>query len=61
MYAVSLIAKEQKLDEGFRVVINDGKHGGQTVDHLHIHILGGSQCFWPPGTNGSGGEGMPKH
>ena len=78
MYVVSVIAKEQKLEEGFRVVINNGKNGGlylfiiekyfifynnigQTVDHLHIHILGGAQCFWPPGTPGPGGENMPKH
>ena len=35
------IARAQKLDEGFRIVINDGVHGGQTVYHLHVHILGG--------------------
>ena len=29
------------LESGYRVIINDGKHGGQTVDHLHIHIIGG--------------------
>eukprot|EP01016_Furgasonia_blochmanni_P009965 TRINITY_DN1417_c0_g1_i16.p3 TRINITY_DN1417_c0_g1~~TRINITY_DN1417_c0_g1_i16.p3 ORF type:complete len:181 (+),score=66.46 TRINITY_DN1417_c0_g1_i16:2-544(+) len=50
MYVVSVIAKQENLSEGFRVVINDGKHGGQTVDHLHIHLFGGSQCTWPPGT-----------
>lgn len=34
---------------GFRYVINTGKDGGQTVDHLHLHILGGRALGWPPG------------
>lgn len=42
------IALNKKL-EGWRLVINCGKAGGQTVDHLHIHILGGRQMQWPPG------------
>jgi histidine triad (HIT) family protein len=37
---VSQIAKEQGLENGYRVVMNIGKDGGQTVDHLHLHILG---------------------
>lgn len=37
---VSEIAKEQGLENGYRVVMNIGKDGGQTVDHLHLHILG---------------------
>jgi len=32
-------------------VINDGEHAGQTVSHLHIHLLGGKQFSWPPGTS----------
>jgi len=36
-------------DKGARFVINAGQHGGQTVDHLHIHILGGRSLGWPPG------------
>ena len=36
-------------DTGFRVVINTGKEGGQTVDHLHIHLLGGRELAWPAG------------
>jgi histidine triad (HIT) family protein len=43
------IAKEQGLDNGFRLVINNGAQGGQTVFHLHLHILGGRAMQWPPG------------
>uniref|UniRef100_A0A1Q3G2V8 HIT domain-containing protein n=1 Tax=Culex tarsalis TaxID=7177 RepID=A0A1Q3G2V8_CULTA len=43
------VAAEQGLDEGFRVVINDGKNGAQSVYHLHLHFLGGRQMKWPPG------------
>ncbi|KAG9261833.1 hypothetical protein AMEX_G25436 [Astyanax mexicanus] len=43
------LAKKEGLDEGYRVVINDGKNGAQSVYHLHIHVLGGRQMQWPPG------------
>ena len=43
------IAKENKLDNGFRVVANTGEDGGQTVKHLHFHVLGGRSMQWPPG------------
>ncbi len=44
------IAEAQGLgDEGFRYIINTGDRGGQTVHHLHLHILGGRQMTWPPG------------
>ena len=43
------IAKEQKLDRGYRVVVNCGRDGGQSVDHLHFHLFGGRQMTWPPG------------
>ncbi|XP_029961059.1 histidine triad nucleotide-binding protein 2, mitochondrial isoform X2 [Salarias fasciatus] len=43
------VAKQESLDEGYRVVINDGKHGAQSVFHLHVHVLGGRQMKWPPG------------
>ena len=43
------IAEEAGLSNGFRLVINNGDDGGQTVDHLHLHILGGRQMKWPPG------------
>ena len=46
-----LIAKKVGFgEEGYRLVINDGQHGGQTVPHLHLHIIGGQQLTWPPGT-----------
>ena len=48
--AVSLVASELGLDQdGYRVVINNGKHGGQEVEYLHAHILAGRQMKWPPG------------
>ncbi len=36
-------------ETGFRTVINNGEHGGETVPHLHIHVLGGRALGWPPG------------
>jgi histidine triad (HIT) family protein len=43
------IAREQGLTKGYRVVVNTGADGGQTVDHLHLHLLGGRHMSWPPG------------
>jgi len=43
------VAAELKLDGGYRIVINDGKDGCQSVYHLHLHILGGRKLGWPPG------------
>lgn len=43
------LAAELKLAEGYRIVVNCGPHGGQTVDHLHFHLLGGRPMAWPPG------------
>ncbi|MEM1170395.1 MAG: histidine triad nucleotide-binding protein [Cyanobacteria bacterium P01_H01_bin.35] len=43
------IAEEEGLQNGYRVVINNGPEAGQTVFHLHLHILGGRQMQWPPG------------
>jgi histidine triad (HIT) family protein len=46
----SEIAKTQGLAEnGYRLVINTNEHGGQSVYHLHLHLLGGRQLSWPPG------------
>lgn len=41
--------KEGIADTGYRLVINTNEHGGQTVNHLHIHVLGGRAMRWPPG------------
>lgn len=49
MLAAPKIAKEQGLQDGFRIVVNNGIIAGETVPHLHIHILGGRQMAWPPG------------
>jgi histidine triad (HIT) family protein len=44
------IAKDFGLDEdGFRLLMNEGKNGGQTIYHLHFHLLGGRRLMWPPG------------
>lgn len=49
MMQVPKIADQLGLSGGYRTVINTGADGGQTVFHLHIHILGGRQLRWPPG------------
>jgi histidine triad (HIT) family protein len=43
------VARQQGLANGYRIVINTGSDGGQTVEHLHIHLLGGRHMAWPPG------------
>ena len=43
------LAEEQGLGNGYRVVVNQGNDGGQTVPHLHYHLLGGRALSWPPG------------
>ena len=49
LLSAAKLAAQQNLAKGFRVVMNIGKDGGQTVDHLHLHILGGRAMHWPPG------------
>jgi len=46
---VQRVAAQAGLENGYRVVMNTGVDGGQTVHHLHIHILGGRSMSWPPG------------
>ncbi|MES2794200.1 MAG: histidine triad nucleotide-binding protein [Planctomycetota bacterium] len=46
---VAKIAKQVGLEQGYRVIVNCGPWGGQTVDHLHFHLLGGRPLHWPPG------------
>lgn len=44
------VASDQGLDgEGYRIVTNTGRNAGQSVDHLHLHVLGGRKMSWPPG------------
>jgi histidine triad (HIT) family protein len=43
------IARAAGLDDGYRVVLNTGADGGQTVEHIHLHLLGGRRMGWPPG------------
>ena len=43
------VATKLNLESGFRIVINNGKDGGETVPHLHLHVLGGRPLAWPPG------------
>jgi len=43
------LARERKLTDGYRTVINNGRGAGQSVFHLHLHLLGGRDFRWPPG------------
>ena len=47
--AAVAVARSERLDGGFRLVVNTGADGGQTVGHLHVHVLGGRALAWPPG------------
>eukprot|EP00201_Polytomella_parva_P023246 CAMPEP_0175045460 /NCGR_PEP_ID=MMETSP0052_2-20121109/4438_1 /TAXON_ID=51329 ORGANISM="Polytomella parva, Strain SAG 63-3" /NCGR_SAMPLE_ID=MMETSP0052_2 /ASSEMBLY_ACC=CAM_ASM_000194 /LENGTH=132 /DNA_ID=CAMNT_0016308999 /DNA_START=179 /DNA_END=577 /DNA_ORIENTATION=- len=49
LYVAQSVAKQEKLGEGFRIVINDGPLGCQSVYHLHLHVMGARQMSWPPG------------
>ncbi len=49
MTVATEVARRQKLGRGYRVVVNTGAEGGQTVPHLHLHVLGGRHMGWPPG------------
>uniref|UniRef100_T1HTV0 HIT domain-containing protein n=3 Tax=Rhodnius prolixus TaxID=13249 RepID=T1HTV0_RHOPR len=49
LMTAKIVAKKRGLDNGYRLVVNTGKDGAQSVYHLHIHVLGGRQMRWPPG------------
>ncbi|WP_394823334.1 histidine triad nucleotide-binding protein [Pendulispora albinea] len=49
MLAGRLVAEELHLDDGYRLVVNNGENAGQSVFHLHLHVLGGRALGWPPG------------
>ena len=49
VYVANFLAKKLKLTDGFRLVINTGPHAGESVPHLHVHLLAKRQMAWPPG------------
>jgi histidine triad (HIT) family protein len=49
LLANKLAAAEDLAEDGYRLVLNCGHHGGQTAYHIHLHLLGGRQMHWPPG------------
>jgi histidine triad (HIT) family protein len=49
LMVVKKVAQQANLTNGYRVVINNGEDAGQSVDHLHLHILGDRSLTWPPG------------
>jgi histidine triad (HIT) family protein len=49
MTVIRNLARQLQLDRGYRVVVNCGADAGQSVDHLHFHLLGGRPMSWPPG------------
>jgi histidine triad (HIT) family protein len=49
LVVASKVAAKLGLSQGYRAVVNCGRDGGQTVDHLHVHLLGGRPMKWPPG------------
>lgn len=49
LWGAGEVARRHNLESGYRLVINTGLDGGQTVEHLHLHLLGGRPMSWPPG------------
>ncbi len=47
--AAKVIASQQGIDDGYRLVVNCNEKAGQTVFHIHMHLLGGRSMTWPPG------------
>ena len=48
LLTASIVAQREGLEEGYRTVINTGKNAGQTVYHIHVHVIGGESLGWPP-------------
>lgn len=48
-WAAAQLAEQFQIQKGFRLVLNNGRQAGQSVDHLHYHLLGGRRLSWPPG------------
>ena len=50
LWVAAEVARQEGIaGSGYRLVVNEGIHGGQSVDHLHVHVLGGRPLKWPPG------------
>jgi len=49
LLTAATVARKLGLGDGYRIVINNGRDGGETVPHLHVHLLGGRVLSWPPG------------
>jgi histidine triad (HIT) family protein len=49
LLTAAAVAEKLNLKGGYRIVINNGQDGGETVPHLHVHVLGGRPMAWPPG------------
>lgn len=49
MSAACDVARASGLEGGYRLVLNTGRDGGQSVGHVHVHVLGGRRMLWPPG------------
>jgi len=49
VFVATQLARTLGLGDGYRLVVNCGRDGGQSVDHLHVHLLGGRPLGWPPG------------
>ena len=49
LLVASDVANKESLSDGFRIVVNNGPDGGESVPHLHVHVLGGRSMSWPPG------------
>ncbi|MGE0172956.1 MAG: histidine triad nucleotide-binding protein [Oligoflexales bacterium] len=49
LHSVGKVVKKLNLKDGYRLVINCGEHGCQSVDYIHVHVIGKRQLDWPPG------------